>query len=114
MVKGLEGMPCEEQLSTSGLFSLEKRRLRGGLIALHSFLRLGSGEGHADLFSLGSSDSTCGNVSNLHQDRFNLDVRHLLNKRVIKHWHRLPRDVVNALSLFVFKRNLENALNNML
>ncbi|KAK4818200.1 hypothetical protein QYF61_008584, partial [Mycteria americana] len=36
LVKGLEGMSHED---------LEKRRLRGNLIALYSFLRMGSGEG---------------------------------------------------------------------
>ena len=52
-MKGLEGMSSEEQLRTLGLSSLEKRRLRGDLIALCSFLRRGRGEGGADLFSLG-------------------------------------------------------------
>ncbi|KAK4832963.1 hypothetical protein QYF61_026789 [Mycteria americana] len=67
LVKGLEGMSYEEWLRTLGLSSLEKRRLRGDLIAPCSFLRRGSGEGGADLFSLGSSDRTCGNGSKLHQ-----------------------------------------------
>ncbi|KAK4822458.1 hypothetical protein QYF61_015265 [Mycteria americana] len=66
LVKGLEGMSCEEWLRTLGLSSLETRRLRGSLIALYSFLRRGSGEGGADLFSLLSSDRTCGNSSKLH------------------------------------------------
>lgn len=56
------------QRCSSGLSSragsvqcLDKRRLRGNLIALYSFLGRGSGEGGDDLFSLGSSDGMCGN-----------------------------------------------------
>ena len=114
-MKGLEGMSYEERLRTSGLSTLENRRLRGDLIALYSFLRRGSREGGAELFSLVSGGTTPGNGSKLYQGSFRLDIRkHFFTERVVKPCNRLPREVVDAPSLSVFKRHLDNALNNML
>ncbi|KAK4832788.1 hypothetical protein QYF61_025656 [Mycteria americana] len=113
LVKGLEGMPCEELLRTLGLSSLERRRLRGDLVALYRFLRRGSGEGGADIFSLVSSGRMHGDGSKLHWRRCRLDIRkHFFTERVVKHWNRLPREVVDAPSLSVLKRHLDNALTN--
>ncbi|KAK4808598.1 LOW QUALITY PROTEIN: hypothetical protein QYF61_009901 [Mycteria americana] len=112
-VAGLEGMTYEEWVRILCLSSLE--RLRGNLIALYSFLRRASGEGGADLFSLVATDRTHRNGSRLHQGRFRLDIRkHFFSERVLKHCNRLPREVVDAPSLLVFQRHLDNALNNRL
>ena len=95
--------------------SLERRRLRGDLVALCGFPRRGSGEGGAELFSLGSGDRTRGNGSELRQRRFRLDVRkHSFAARVDKHWRRLPRRVVDAPSPAAFERRVDNALDNVL
>ena len=51
MLKGLKGKTYKEQLRSLGLFSLEKRRLRGDLMAVCNLLTGGSGGGGADLLS---------------------------------------------------------------
>ena len=34
--------------------------------------------------------------------------------KVVKHWNRFPRDMVNALSLEIFKVRLDWALSNLI
>ena len=34
--------------------------------------------------------------------------------RVVRHWNRLPRDVVDVLSLETFKVRLDQALSNLI
>ena len=79
MIRGLKHLLYEDRLRELGLFSLEKRRLQGDLIAAYR--------------------------SDIKKKFFTV--------RVVRHWNRLPREVVAAPSLAVFKARLDGALSNL-
>ena len=48
------------------------------------------------------------------EGRFRVDIRgKFFTMRVVRCWHRLPREVVDALSLEVFKAWLDGALSSL-
>jgi len=67
------------------------------------------------LFTRVCSDRTRGSDCKLTEGRFRLDIRKkFFTMRVVKHWHRLPREAVGAPSLEGFKSRLDGALSNLI
>ncbi|KAK4824929.1 hypothetical protein QYF61_021549 [Mycteria americana] len=115
MIRGLEPLCCEEGLRELGLFSLEKRRLQGDLIAAFQNLKGAYKKDGDKLFSRACCDRTRGNGFKLKEGRFRLDIRKkLFTLKVVRHWPRLPREVGDAPSLETFQVRLARALSNLL
>ncbi|KFQ02180.1 hypothetical protein N330_14252, partial [Leptosomus discolor] len=54
------------------------------------------------------------NGRKLGEGRFRLDTRKkFFTLRVVDHWNRLPKEVVDAPSMEVFKTRLDGALSNL-
>jgi len=80
-------------------------RLREGILALCSALV----RAYLESCVQPSAQDRCGPVG-----RFRLDIRKkFLTERVVRHWHRLPREAVAAPSLETSQARVDGALSNL-
>ena len=112
--RGLEHLFCEERPRELELFSLEKRRCQEELIVAFQYIKKVYKKDAKTLFTRVCSDWTRGNGFKLKENRFRLDIRHFFIIRVVRHWNRLLREVVDAPSLDGFKIWLYRALSNLI
>ena len=115
MVKGLEHLSCEERLRELGLFSLEKRRLKGDLANVYKYLQGGCKEDRARLCPVVPSDGPRGSGQELKHGRVPLNFRKcFIAVRVTEHRHRVPREVVASLSLEMLRICVDTVLGRQL
>ena len=75
IIQGLEHLPYEEGLGDLGLFSLEKRRMRGGLINVYTCLKCGRQRDITNLFSVVCGVRTRGNGHKVEHRKFCTNMR---------------------------------------
>jgi len=108
IIQGMEHLFYMDNLREQGLFSLGKRKLQG---ERRSIKKKGTD------FLAGSVVIGQGEILafQLKEHKFRLNVRKksfaISN---VKHWNRLLRELVDALSLETFKVRLDRALSNLI
>jgi len=97
-----------------GLFNLENRRLQGYFIEAFQYLKGAYKKAGKGLFTRTWSDRTRCNGFKLEEGRFRLDIRKkFFTMGVRRPRNRLPREIVAAPSLEVFKARLDGVLSNL-
>ena len=115
MLRGLQHLPYKDRLRELGLLSLEKRRLRGELIAAFQDLKGASKQEGRQLFERGDKSRTGGNGLKLKEGRLRLDVRgKFLTERVVRCWKSCPERLwMPRPYVEVLKARLDVALGSL-
>jgi len=110
LVKGLKFKSYEERLSALGITLLEQRRVRGDLIQCFRILN-GFDKVNMDWFfefDDGGGYSLRGHNWKLKVNRSRLQLRQCyFSQRVVRLWNMLPETVVEATSVNLFKKRLD-------
>ena len=97
MMKGLEHLPDGERMSNLCLFSMGKRRWRGDLISVCKYLKGGGRQMHEARLLVAQRDRRRGNGLILVHRKFCTNMwKKFCTARMMEHWNRLPREVVES------------------
>ena len=115
-IKGMKNLNYTDRLSALKLPSLEYRRMRGDLIETYKVLHeIYDPITTNSLLTINLNNVTRTNSLKLLKNRVNYKPYSMFfTNRVINKWNRLPRDIVCAKSLNVFKNKLDKRFINIM
>ena len=107
-------VPHTNRLNALGLFSLERRRLRGDLIEVYKIMKGIDRVNGGKLFPLLEMDRTRGHGLRVRGARYKTNVRgQFFTQRVVGMWNALPSKVVEAGTLGLFKSHLDSHMSGL-
>ena len=104
LVKGLKNKPYSERLALLHTSSLVKRRVRGDLIQAYRIMK---GIDKVEMEHFFELDDGGGYDLRFREVGFNCD-KDTLRQRVVCAWNSLPASVVEASSVIMFKKRLDD------
>ena len=114
MIRGLEHLSHEDKPEGAGVVQPGEEKAPERPSSGLQEPKGGCRKAGEELFVRECRDRTRGNGFKLKEGRFRLDIKKkFFTQRVVRHWHRLPREGVDAPSLEVFKARLDGALGNL-
>ena len=107
-------MGYEERLDRLGLFSLERRRLRGDLIEVYKIMRGIDQLDSQYLFPKVGESKTRGHRFKVRRERSKSVQRgNFFTQRVASVWDKLPEVVVESGTILSFKKHLDSYMGTM-
>ena len=110
LIPSIRHLGYDRRLERLGLFSLEKRRLRGQLIETFKILKGINDVDPSNYFVL-SANPTRSHGFKVVPPRYNTEqFKHLMTVQICNVWNNLPEDIVNSDTVSSFKTNLDKVL----
>ena len=108
LIEGCSKKSYRERLQITGLPTLEERRDRGDLIEVFKIVKGLTKVDYKNWFVMSKESRTRGHSYKLVKSRSKLEVRrNFFSQRVISEWNNLPREVVEATSVNMFKNRYD-------
>ena len=114
MIAGFENKSYEERLKELGMFSVERRFLRGDMIQVYKIFASDNNTEIEKYFILDRGRVTRGHDKKIKKKPCHLDLRkYSFSNRVVNFWNDLPQEIVDCDSLVKFKRGLDRYMDDL-